>query len=120
MHKNFPFNVLLFLHISKFHSVLPKAVFSPFFYISDSLHGLDCLHVEVSVILQRLVSFLFELKDSIVCEFFVVKFAGSLGPGELSGIVFGFEVTMAFGSAKTECFAVVPDEHYTMARVDWA
>ena len=41
-------------------------------------------------------------------------------PGEFSGIVFGFEVAMTFGSAEPEGFTVVSDEHDSVSRVDGA
>lgn len=119
MNQNFSFNILLFLNSCQFHPILPKPVLPPLFDICDSLHGLDGLNVEVSVILQRLVSFFLELEDGIIGKFFVIEFAGSFGPGKLSGVMFGFEVTVAFGSAETEVFAVVSNEHNTVAWVDW-
>jgi len=81
---------------------------------------LDRLNVKVSVILQRLVSFLLELKNCIVSEFFVIKFAGGFGPCKFSWIMFGSEVAMALWPAKTEGFAIIPNEHYTVAWVYWA
>lgn len=48
-----------------------------------------------------------------------MKFTIGFGPGEFAGVVFGFEVAMAFGPAEAECFAVVSDEHDAVSGVDW-
>lgn len=90
------------------------------FDICYPLHGLNGLHVEVTVVLEGLISFFFELVDCILSELFVVKFAIGFGPGKFAWVVFGFEVTMTFRPAEAEGFAVVSDEHDAMSRVDWS
>ena len=120
MNQDLPLNVLLFLHSSQFHTVLPKAVFPALLDIGNPFHGLHCLDVEVTVVLQRFVALLFELKNCVPYYLFVVELAGSLGPGELARVVFGLEVPMAFGPAETERLAVVAHKHDAMARVNWS
>ncbi len=48
-----------------------------------------------------------------------MKFSISFGPGEFSGIMFGLEVFVAFGSTEFENFAVITNESHAMARIDW-
>ena len=120
MNQNFSFYVLLFLHTSKFHSILPKSVLSSLFNISYSLHSLNCLHIQISVVLQRFISFFLELKDCVVGEFFIIEFTGSFSPCEFSRVMFGFEVAMTFWSTKSKGFAIISHEHDSMARIDWS
>jgi hypothetical protein len=49
-----------------------------------------------------------------------VEFSVGFGPCEFSGVVFGFEVFVAFGTAEAENFAVVADEHHAVAGVNRA
>jgi hypothetical protein len=79
--QHFPLDVLLFLHSSQLHAVLPEAVLPALFDVSDALHGLDSLHVEVAVVLDGLITFFLELEDGVLDDLFVVEFATGLGPG---------------------------------------
>ena len=86
----------------------------------DVLHALHChdgLAHQVSIVLDRAISSLFELERGIDREFFAARFAVSLRPGDLAGVAFFVEVAMAFGTAKSERFRVVTHEHDTMAGV---
>ena len=82
------------------------------------MHCLNCLDVEVPVVLRWFVVFLLELVHGILGEFFIVQFSVCFGPCKFSGVVFGFEVSVAFGSAESEGFAVVSDEHDSVSWVD--
>lgn len=80
MDQHLALDVGLLLDSGQLHSVLPEAVFSSGFDICDSFHGLDCLDVEIPIVLHGLIAFLFELKDSVLGDLFVIKLSGSLGP----------------------------------------
>jgi hypothetical protein len=108
------------LYISKFHSVLPEPFFSSVSDIGNFFHGLDGLDIHVSIVLKGLVAFLLEFEYGIIGELFAMDFSVGFGPGEFSGVVFGFEVFVAFGTTESEDFAVVADEHHAMAWVDGA
>lgn len=120
VHQHLPLNILLLLHACQFHPVLPEAILSALLDISNALHGLDSLHVEIPVVLDGLVPLLFELEDSVLGDLFVVELASSLGPGEFAGVVFCLEVTVALGTTEAEGFGVVAHEHDSVAGVDWA
>ena len=120
MDQYFSLNVLLFLYACQFHSILPKSILSSFLNICYPLHGLYCLHVEISVVLQRLISFFLKLKHSVVCKFLIIEFTCGFSPCEFSGVMFSFEMTMAFGPTEPKVFAIVPDEHNSVAGVDWS
>lgn len=120
MYQNFPLNILLLLHTCQFHPVLPEAVLPALLDISDSLHGLDGLHVEIPVVLDGLVALFLKLKDSVLDDLFVVELAGSLSPGKLAGVVFCLEVAVALGTAEAEGLTVVTHEHDPVAGVDWS
>ena len=47
-----------------------------------------------------------------------MEFSEGLGPSEFSRIVFGLEMTVAFGSAESKDLAVVTHEHDSVAGVD--
>jgi hypothetical protein len=119
MHQDLPLDILLLLHACQLHPIFPEAVLSALLDISNALHGLDGLHVEIPVVLDGLVPLLLELEDGVLGDLFVVELAGSLGPGQLAGVVFCLEVAVALGTAETEVLAVVAHEHDSMARVDW-
>ena len=118
MDQNLSFNILLLLHRRKLHSILPESILPPFFYISNSLHGLNGLDIKVPVVLQRLVSLFLELEHRIVDKLFIVKFACGLSPCEFSGVVLSPKVAMAFGPAKSEIFAIISHEHDSVTWVD--
>ena len=120
MNLNLSIHALNLLYISQFHSVLPESLLSSIPNIGDLFHGLNSLHIHVSIVLKRLVAFLLEFKNRIIGKLFAVEFSVGFGPGEFSGVMFGFEVFVAFGSTKTEDFAVVTDEHHAVAGVDRA
>ena len=120
MNQNFSFDILLLLNACQFHSILPKSIFSSFLYICYSLHSLYCLYIEISVVLQRLVPFFLKLKNSVVSKLLVIEFTGGFSPCEFSGVVFGFEVTMAFRSTKPEGFTIISDKHNSVSRIDWS
>jgi hypothetical protein len=119
MDEDLPLDVLLFLHACQFHPVLPEAVLAALLDISNALHGLDGLDVEVAVVLDGLVALLLELEDGVLGDLFVVELATGLGPGEFAGVVFGLEVAVALGTAEAEVLAVVAHEHHSVAGVDW-
>ncbi len=118
MHKHLPLNVLLLLHASQLHPVLPEAVLTALLDISNALHGLDSLDIEIAVVLKGLITLLLELEDCVLGDLFVVELATGLGPGELAGVVFGLEVAVALGTAEAEDLAVVAHEHHSVAGVD--
>lgn len=118
MDQNFSLNILLLLHACQLHPVLPETVLSALLDISDPLHGLHCLNVEIAVVLERLVPLFLEFENSVFDDLFVVEFATGFGPGKFAGVVFCFEVAVAFGSAEAEGFAVVAHEHDSVAGVD--
>ena len=104
--------------LSLFLAIFFCLIFPPFFYISNSLHGLNGLDIKVPVVLQRLVSLFLELEHRIVDMFFIVKFACGLSPCEFSGVVLSPKVAMAFGPAKSEIFAIISHEHDSVTWVD--
>ena len=108
------------LYISKFHSVLPEPFFSSVSDIGNFFHGLDSLDIHFSIVLKGLVAFLLEFEYGIIGELFAMEFSVGFGPGEFSGVVFGFEVFVALGSAELEDFAVVAYESHAVSGVDGA
>ena len=49
-----------------------------------------------------------------------MDFTVGFGPFEFTGVMFGFEVSMAFGTTEFKHFRVITDELDAMARVDRA
>ena len=66
MHFNLSVHVLNLLNGGEFHSVVPESVFSSLSDICDFLHGLDGLDIQLSIVLNGFVSFLFELEDGVI------------------------------------------------------
>lgn len=73
-------NIGLLLDSCQLHSVLPEAVLSSGFDICNSFHSLDGLDVEIPIVLNWFITFLFELEDRVFGDLFVIKLSGSLGP----------------------------------------
>lgn len=88
--------------------------------VLDFSHGLDSLDVGLAIVNQRFVALLLELEDGVVGELLSVGFAVGLGPGDFTGVVFGFEVAVALRTAELEHLGVVAHEGDAVARVDWA
>lgn len=75
MHQDLPLDVLSLLHVRQFHTIIPKTILPSFLYVRDSFHRLNGLHVEITVVLQRLISLLLEFENRVLDDLFVVKFA---------------------------------------------
>lgn len=112
------FYVYLFLDFGQLHAVFPETILPSLLYICDSLHGLNCLNIQVSVVLLRSVPLLLEIVNWIVYQFLVMQLAISFGPRQFSGVVFGLEVAVALWAAETEILTVVAHEHDSVTRVD--
>lgn len=119
MFANFILHILYFLHFGKFHSIVPKPFFTLCSDICNTTHSLYSLHINFSIVLNRLITFLFKLKDRILDNLFVVQFTICFGPSKFTRIVLSLEVTMTLRPTKSECFAIIADKHHTMTRVNW-
>ena len=118
MNLHFSVHAFDLLDVGQFHSVLPEPFLPSVSDISNLFHGLDGFDVHFSIVLDGFVTFFFEFEDGVVGKLFAMEFSVGFGPGEFSGVVFGFEVFVALGSAELEDFAVVADESHAMAWVD--
>ena len=47
-----------------------------------------------------------------------MEFTIGFCPLEFPGVVFSFEMFMAFGSTEAKSFAIVPDKHHTVSGID--
>ena len=115
---NFFVHAFDLLYAGKFHSVLPEPFFSPVSDISDFLHRLNRLDVEVSIVLDWLMSLFLKLKDGVVGEFLSMDLSVGFGPGKLSRVVFSLEMLMAFGSTKPEDLTVITYEHHAVTWIN--
>ena len=84
------------------------------------LHRLHRVDVDFSVVFDGLVSFLFEIENTVVYYLLAVGFAIGFGPLHLLRIMLGLEMFVALGPAKAENFAIIPHENHPMAGVNTA
>ena len=98
------------LALSLVHARLEESLLTGLFDLIDSLHGLQGLDHEVSVIARRDIALLLELKDRVVGHFLAVRHAVGLGPLELARILLCLEQLVALGRAEAEKLGVVSDE----------
>jgi len=99
------------------HTIGKEALLSGPFYRFHSLHGQNRLAHKIPIVFDGSVASFFEIKGAIDGHFFSTGLTIGLGPGDLAGIPFLVEVSVAFGTAKPELFAIVSDKDHAVARV---
>lgn len=118
MEFDFFVNGLNLINAGKFHSVVPESVFSSLSDVRYFFHGLNSFDIQLSIVLNGFISFLFELKNGIVSYLFAMNFSISFCPGEFSWIMFGFEVFVTFSTTEFENFTIVTNESHSMAWIN--
>lgn len=114
----FTMHLLDLLDLGEFHPVVPESIFSLFTDVRYFPHGLNRLNIDISIILDRLVSNLLQSKDAVLRNLLVMHFTIGFCPGEFSGVMLSLEMSMAFGSTEEKAFRIIPDEKSAMTWVN--
>ena len=89
------------------HALLPESLFSLRLDLRNSLHGLNRLAHEFTIILNRSMSQSLEVEGLVHDEFLAVRLAERLCPFELARVTLGLEIAVAFGTTETKHLGII-------------
>ena len=76
--------------------VFPEETLPTELHLFNFLHHLNSLDVEVSVVLEWLITFLLELKNCVLAHVLTNGLTVCLGPSHLPWVVLGLELFVTF------------------------
>jgi len=99
------------------HTASVEALLASGSDLLDLLHGLECLHHEVAIVLDRSVAAFLEVESGIHGHFLAARFPVRLGPLDLAWVAFELEALVALRSTKLKHLAVITDKGDTVTGV---
>ncbi|EKG07229.1 hypothetical protein TCSYLVIO_001641 [Trypanosoma cruzi] len=110
--------VATLLQTSLLHAFVPYRLLALLFDLFHTLHDLQSVMEQFTVVFDRNVSALFKVHCAIHRKLLAVRLAECLGPLELHGVALHAKVLAALRGTEAEYLAVIAHKHLTVPRVD--